>query len=710
MNSALWMVTLGAVALGTTACGTDSGKATTEDPTTDDSPCTPSSFYADADGDGAGDPFVVAQSCTVPEGFTSNADDCDDTDPEQHPGQVWYPDGDGDGLGDGAAAVTGCLRPMGHLTTDGDCDDLDSTRYPGAVWYLDQDGDGAGDPGAAIDACGDVTGAVPEGTDCDDTDWLRHPAADEVCDAIDNDCDGLVDDEDDDVDPFSQLPLYQDLDGDEYGTDVEIGLFCPSLPEGAAVSGDCDDTDPNIHPHRLDYNDPVDSNCDGTPDVVLAEDMLGGWIGFDNGSFSMFMASKDVDGDGIHEVLVSAPAAALLDEGRVGYFPGSVGVGDRTQWPDEPLVRTWTGSAVDGAFGYALNFIGDWNGDGIEDFVVGAPDSHSKTGEVYILSTDDNSTTVGAALFTSTFSHTDAYWGYDSVAVGDVTGDGLDDVLVSARRDDRVGPSQGSVTLIPGGGTEADMVVTNAISSYDQLGYSMAAAGDMDGDGALDVVLGAPYADYATSNGGEIYRVPAQDFADPVVLEEMPMFYGVEEQERAGTALRGAGDVNGDGYDDVLIGAPSYDHGGLDLEDAGAAYVALGSGTVGDNLALSDAHWRIIGTTIDHDTGRYLGAFGDVSGDGLADVFVTTHKWDDGDQLEVGRVYGILGSVDGGTRTVPDEADLIIQGADQYDYLGRGMAAAGDTNGDGLADFWLGASGAGSTGSLFLMEGAAASW
>ncbi len=670
-------------------------------------PCEEVLFYADTDGDGYGDPFAPSASCEVPDGHVENRDDCDDSDDGEYPGKTWYRDVDGDGHGDEASAIESCYQPIGYIADAGDCDDLDSTRYPDALWYVDADTDDYGDPEQAIDSCGDVEGAVPNALDCDDSEWLTHPGANEVCDGIDNDCDEAIDDEDEDIDEFTQVPVFVDEDDDGYGTDELLGRACPDASIGAPVSGDCDDTDPEIFPHRLDFNDEIDSDCDGVTDVYAVSSSEGGWIGpMASIAFGVFVESKDIDDDGLNEVLSSGYNydGDEEDVGSVMLIPGDL-AGDQTEWPEEG--RYWLGTEAGGKLGYfGLAFAGDWDGDGVEDLMAGAPNHNENGGYAYIFSSEMEDATMDGALWAAEFPVTDSFWGQSMVGLGDIDDDGLDDVLISARKDSSEGNNRGSISVILGGSDGIGTITIHADSNGDQFGLSVANAGDVDGDGVTDVLVGAPYGDEdpTVSGGGDTLLFSVTDLlAATPVTEDTVVFYGSQQAEYSGTAVAGAGDFDGDGLDDILIGAPNYDI--TEEGDEGAMYLVLGSNTGWASTALTDAHLRMYGAQYQDKMGRYLGAPGDISGDDLADIFTDSWNWD-AEEDNMGLTCGVLGGHAGGSLDLTTEADILILGEGKNDYLGRGIAAAGDTNGDEIGDFWVGASGAGSRGTLYLIQGA----
>ncbi|MEZ4739664.1 MAG: delta-60 repeat domain-containing protein [Flavobacteriales bacterium] len=137
------------------------------------SSCVQETWYADTDGDGAGDPNSSVVSCTMPPGHVANNTDCDDSDPDITGPTTWYIDGDGDGYGNiFAPTQLACSAPVGHVDNADDCNDSDPTTHAVRNWFADTDEDGYGDPTVIISACNQPAGHVSDPTDCDDNDPL----------------------------------------------------------------------------------------------------------------------------------------------------------------------------------------------------------------------------------------------------------------------------------------------------------------------------------------------------------------------------------------------------------------------------------------------------------------------------------------------------------------------------------------------------------
>ncbi len=273
-------------------------------------------FFADTDSDGFGDPNNSTQSCSAPPGFVADNTDCNDADPNINPGAIevcdgvdndcdgliddqdpsvtgqstWFADADGDLFGDPDVSVVACNQPPGFVADNTDCNDADPNINPGAqeicdgidndcdgliddndpsvagqsTWFADADGDLFGNPGVSVLACNQPPGFVADNTDCNDADPNINPAAQEICDGIDNDCDGLIDDDDPSV--AGQSTWFADADGDLFG-DPDVSVVACNQPPGfVADNTDCHDADPNINPVAQEICDGIDNDCDGLID------------------------------------------------------------------------------------------------------------------------------------------------------------------------------------------------------------------------------------------------------------------------------------------------------------------------------------------------------------------------------------------------------------------------------------------------------------
>jgi hypothetical protein len=324
-------------------------------------------------------------------------------------------------------------------------------------------------------------------------------------------------------------------------------------------------------------------------------------------------------------------------------------------------------------YGRSVAGVGDVNGDGYADVVVGATGYSGGLGRTYAYHGGPSG--LSGWFWTYTGGYADYYLGRSVAAAGDVNGDGYADLIVGANgyNNDRGHAHVFHGAADPPSPTQ-DWYETgeNAWSSY---GLSVASAGDVNGDGYSDVIVGAEGHPNGDDRGKAYLYHGATDG-----LGHFPAWAvaGEADGDKFGCAVASAGDVNGDGYGDVIVGAFGAGHG--------KAYVYLGSET-----GLSpDWAWVAIGEISGgSDFGRSVASAGDVNGDGYGDIIVSDPGFYDGQHPDIGKAYVWHGG--------PSGLDLIrtwfATGADSYDYFGRSVASAGDVNGDGYGDVIVGAYG-----------------
>ena len=318
---------------------------------------------------------------------------------------------------------------------------------------------------------------------------------------------------------------------------------------------------------------------------------------------------------------------------------------------------------------------GDLDGDGFADLAVGAPgdDSGTGVGRVYVYlggATPDDAADV--VLETAR----GVRFGATVAAAGDVNADGFADLLVGDPSYATTGRNRGAAFLFLGGNPlpTAAAAWLEGTALGDGLGTAVAGAGDIDADGAADFLVGIPGADAGGADAGQVLLLlggGTPDAAADLTLD------GPAPGAAFGRAAAGAGDVDADGFADFLVGAPGTDGVGV---DAGAAYLFRGGSTLASTAALD---WS--GTAAGEELGAALAGVGDLDGDGFEDLAVGV-PGGTGGAAGSGRVEVFLGAAE------PDAiADATLAGPAAGDRFGAAVAAAGDVNGDGLADLLVGA-------------------
>jgi len=637
---------------------------------------------ADADVDG----FLACAECDdgAPTTFPDAAEVCDGVD-QDCDGDI---DEDFDQDTDG---VTTC---------GGDCDDANPFVLPGEAEVcdgLDTDCDPATGP-AEEDADGDLRvpcdgfvdhGAIgmsgvplAGGGDCDDGQPFVYPGHYEYCDGLDNDCDPAT----------SASWGEDDDDGDGY---LACASFVDHGAPGLAGGLDCDDDNPHRHGGAVEVCDGWDNDCDlaAPGEVDSDEDRYLACSGF-------------VDNGAINPAAESLLAGGDCEEGQPHRFPGNPEVCD---WLDNDC-----DPATDGAFD-------EWDSDGdgwvaCEDFedhgatnALGAPieggqdcdDSlaESNPGLVAVWEDPDDGVDTGCDGFdanllgpttidTSVAGLIDDGRLGEATAVGDVDGDGLDDLLVAAPEDSQSPFGSGRVFLVLG----SDLADGGALTTDDaaavfegggwSLGEAVASGADMDGDGLDDLVLASR--DTSTGTVWVISGARAATWGSTPLADADAILLGESGSDDAGTAVALGGDVDGDGLADLLVSAP-YWHRYWSVDNAGAVYLVRGSTlAAGGTVYLADAHAQVTGHLGGH-PGDDLAWTPDVDGDGVDDALVGG-PWVDGEVPGAGRTWLVSGAVlaAGGTSSLAD-AWAAISGVASNDLSGR-QVDAGDLTGDGLPE------------------------
>jgi hypothetical protein len=674
----------------------------------------------DLDGDGDGD--LACTDCddgdstrtTLDEdgdGETSCATDCDDADPILNTADLdadgWTPcDGDCSDYNpavrpglpevcDGTDTDCDGVLPVHETDGDGDtfiacadCDDTDPAFHPGAAELcdaLDGDCDGAvpsdeldQDADGWVDCFGwsGTVSGILGGGDCDDAEDVTWPGAPEQCDLDDNDCDGTIDE-------F----VEDDLDGD--------GWF--------PCQGDCDDGDETIHPGQWEEaTDGLDSDCGGTDaiDLIWADHVLLGEFAGERTGFSV-ASVDDLDGDGLDDLLIGAAYRGPGATGSAYLVLASELISNDVELSSAHAF--FGGENTSNYAGHAVAGVGDVDGDGIGELLVTSQLYESSRGRTYVVG---GATALAGGTFglDESFSRLTGEPGDQrsgrSVAGGDLDGDGLADVVVGAPRNSAAGYRAGRAYVVfgssIGSGGVVDLagasVVISGSLAEDQAGESVA-VGDFDGNGVDDLAVGL-------TGPGHVVVFYDSTITASSVLSVDDADVELDGGSSYGDTLACAGDIDGDGLEDLLVGEPWFDG------HRGAAHLCLGA----DLLSAAGCALLLTGEAHQDGAGVGVGGAGDVDGDGLADLVVGAPFREEGTMTTVGKSYLVLAtsvasalSLGGPAVLSLEDADAAFVGEGAGDEAGGAVSSAGDVNGDGLDDLLVGARDAGGTGRAYVL-------
>ncbi len=586
-------------------------------------------------------------------------------------------------------------------TTPGNSDNLGAS-----VLALDLDGDGVQELMGGAYQDDDITGVdagsvliyalqadcdgdarTPWAGDCDDSRATRYLGATELCNSLDDDCDASID-EDSDGDSFAACADCNNSDArvnpsaaercnaidDNCNTQVDEGLDADG--DGFTTACDCDDNNNQVKPSALEVCNHRDDDCDRaidetTPTFTTPKKFTDPAGAGDDRLGTALAAIGDLNGDGISELAVGA----YTDDTAQGFNAGSVLVLDGRLRTVRCRATDGTG-AIQDQLGLSVAAVGDQNGDGTVDFAAGAylDDTPQGTdaGSVVVFS---GSNCTAIRKLTDPLGAVSDRLGVSVSSVGDITGDGVQEIAAGAYLDDVAGDNDaGSVTVFNGAtGSVLYRVIDPGSQPNDQFGSSLARVGDVDKDGVRDFAIGSYFDD--TGSGSDAGSVTIVSAKSGTVLRKV-FDASSAADDRFGVSLATLADITGDGIDDLAVGAyfddqpPKLDNGAVILIDpvSGATIRRLTDPNASSNDNL----------------GRSVIGLGDVTGDGVADVLAGAPFDDIGAQADAGSAILFSGADGSVVQRFTDATGLAS------DQFGIAVTAV-DLDGDALPELVVGA-------------------
>jgi hypothetical protein len=408
-------------------------------------------------------------------------------------------------------------------------------------------------------------------------------------------------------------------------------------------------------------------------------------------------SAGDVDGDGRADLLIPAYFNDSVGEnsGKI-YLVRAADVGGPGEYNLADMPYQFTGAMAHEEAGHSSATAGDVDGDGLDDLLFcgyRSSDPELENGRVYLMYSGELGEPGVRNLSTSAITWvgeaSEDRLGHAFINIGDADGDGTIDLLTGAYGNDSAGAEAGKTYVIPGS-SMIDFRGERDIGEHeymfvgeepgDESGHALRGAWDVDGDGLGDFLIGARLSDIGATDGGKTYLISGGSLGTPGDVVNLSnadyTFYGEVHDGWVGYQVTGAGDVDGDGLGDLLIGAYGSE------DEKGRVYLVMAASLDERIQSLETADVRFVGEYPADQAGHNIAPAGDVDGDDLADVLIGARNHLD----RWGSAYLVLGSsVEPGIYPLAG-ADYVFNGEEQFDEAGYSVAGAGDFNRDGLDD------------------------
>lgn len=701
-------------------------------------------WYQDSDGDGYGLSTSTQVTCNAPSGYTAQSGDCDDTDGDINPGAsescdgvdndcdgetdesgasgetLWYLDDDGDGYGVSATSLSACAQPEGYAALTEDCDDTNGAISPGATevcntiddncdgetdeagaadeptWYRDTDSDGYGQDSITLVDCTQPSGYVALGGDCFDQNAAVNPGVTEVCDNLDNNCDGNTDEST----ASDAATWYPDADKDSYGLTSGQLQACKQPSGYVSVGGDCDDTSTQASPGVTESCDGIDNDCDGSLD--------------ESGSTGEITWYYDADGDGYGlntktQVTCNQPdhyvsVGGDCNDTAVAINPGATEVCDSAD-TDENC----NGSADDSDSTVDSNTFtifykdADYDGYGGTDetrtkcdkdygYVINSSDcadsdADRNPGETEFCGNGKDENCVehdSSCTLPSEFDvqDSDYYIASDYILTSnfgyvlltpDTNNDGIRELVITGEENQNYQGDSGFFFPYSSKTWGALKSSENATAIYydNSFSYQQGASGDYDGDGYDDLIFSASSGAYAyVVYGRTSYLTGNQSLGSAAYTKlTMPTTYRLD-----------TGDFNDDGVDDVIMG----------LQKKIGVFAGSTTRYSTRNYAAGYPYLDIQGSNSNSSYfGQDAANIGDINGDGVIDIAASDPNYSSPTGKK-GAVFIFYGGTywreSGASGSSTPYANIVLYAGDSDTYF-SGIFPAGDVDGDGYADF-----------------------